>query len=109
MNELLLQTFDGLPVAETNEQIRCSECNVRLREGDDVIAQLRLDDYWSLEQIYHPDCYVDAQAGTLEETGQATVEARLITRHDRAEQKIVPALHTRGGYKLIRHEGGETA
>jgi len=103
MNEQLLQAFDGLPVADNNEHVRCDECNTRLREGNEVIAQLQLDDYWRPSRLYHPDCYVDSKIGNLEETGQATVEARLIARHDRAEQTVVPALHTRDGYKLLRY------
>ena len=106
MNEVLLQTFDGLPVKSSNETVRCTECNLRLQEGKEVIARLYLDEHWRINGVYCPHCYVN---NTYEShhTEEAVVEARLISRLDRAEQTTTPAIHARGTYKILRHNAGE--
>lgn len=106
INEVLLQTFDGQPVAEPTEHPRCTRCNIRLREGTNVTARFHLDVHWKLDEIYCPDCYpeVEHQPRNVE---TAVVEARLITRHDRVEQAATPAIHTRGAYKILRHTAPE--
>jgi hypothetical protein len=104
VNELLLQTFDGLPIKSPSEPVRCTECNLRVKEGKEVIAHFYLDEHWRLEGIYCPHCYANnTYERSPDGTEEAVVEARLITRLDRAEQTTTPAIHTRGSYKILRH------
>ena len=104
MNELLLQTFDGLPVAQPNQHARCSECNARIRKGTDVIARFHLNENWRVDEVYCPDCYPDhsheRSPGVAEE---AVVEGRLVTRRDTAKQTATPTIRTRGEYHVLSH------
>jgi hypothetical protein len=110
VNELLLQTFDGIPVADENEKASCSRCRTRLEEGRKVIAQFHLEKHWRIDRLYCPDCYLSTTHDDFREELDevAVVEGRLIARSDQVTQSTVPALHTRGSYKLLRHTDNDS-
>jgi len=102
MNEQLLQTLDGLPLARSTEHVRCSGCNIRLREGTEVLAHVHLDEYWKPDGVYCPDCYADEEIEASSDKEQAVTEGRVIVRQDHATQSTNPALQTLD-YNILTH------